>query len=397
MVARILTLKRAGVIVLAMSGLGWQVAMAQQPIQRVTLSPPNVVVGFPTDAVVVKRGDLVHSGQFFAQAKKGQGDAGFVDLLGKLRSFCERRGGTLAEVVKLNLYLAEARPETVAEIGSAVRQAWPEGTAPAVTLVHSGLPGGASLSGDVVMRKDSGKSSGIESSREAATMPAGRDILYVSGRAAREGTLAEATAGTMEQLLRVIGELGSSAADVIQVKAFLQTMGEWESAQAAMEAAFAGREVPPIVLVEWTSSLPTEIELIAAAPEKGERSGETVTFFTPEGDKASPVFSRVARVHADTLIYTGGLSARVGEEPLPEMKRVFARLNDIAQATGSDLAHLAKATYYVSDDTLSKTLNEIRPNLYDPERPPAASKVAVSSIGEPGAGLLMDFIAVPSK
>lgn len=391
MAERYLTVGRVIVIGLAMVIVVLPPAKAQEPIRRVTLSPSGS--GFPTDAVVVNRGNLVHSGQFFATAKQ-RGDAGFADLLNDVRSFCETRGGTLAEVVKLNLYLAEDRPETVTEVESAIRQAWPEGTAPAVTLVSGALPGGASLSGDVVMRRDAGGSNAVVSSGEAATMPAGRDILYVSGRAA-SGEIAEATSGTMTQLFDVLAHLGSGPADVVQVKAFIQPMDQWEVVEREIAKSFGDRATPPVVIVEWTStSRATEIELIAAAPDRSSNSG-TVSYFTPPGDKASPVYSRVARVQSDTLIYTSGLHAEVGSDSMAELKRVFARLGEIGGATDSDLRHLVKATYYVSDDELSAKLNEIRPSVYDPERPPAASKVAVGSVGRKGCGLLMDFIAVP--
>ena len=85
-----------------------------------------------------------------------------------------------------------------------------------------------------------------------------------------------------------------------------------------------------------------------------------------------------------------------GEAPVDEVKLAFDDLRRITEAAGGDLRHLAKATYYVSDDPLSSALNEVRPLVYDPQRPPAASKVAVPLIGKEGGGLLMDFIAVPA-
>jgi enamine deaminase RidA (YjgF/YER057c/UK114 family) len=75
---------------------------------------------------------------------------------------------------------------------------------------------------------------------------------------------------------------------------------------------------------------------------------------------------------------------------------VFAKLERILQQSGSDLRHLVKATYYVSADAASTKLNELRPNYYDPARPPAASKAVVESVGHAGLGLSMDMIAVPA-
>lgn len=383
------------VLGLALSGqLG--VVETPGPVTRLVVPDQIDAGGFPkgADAVVVRRGGLAHSRLLIA-LDGGTGDGGFADLVGQVKGVCRAHGVGLEEVVKLNLYLGAEDPAMLRVVGEGLRSHWSPGGLPAITLVTSALPGGAMIAGDVVIRTDEegdGKVTRFE--RDTATMPAGRDILYVSGRAAREGTLEEACASTMAQLFKVIGELGSSPADVVQVKAFIQPMSEWEKAEAAIERSFGDLGAPPIVWAEWTSSLPTEIELIAAAPDRA-RTPETVSYFTPSGDKASPVFSRVARVQSDTLIYTSGLDAAISADPLAEVKRVFARLGNLGDAAGSDLRHLVKATYYVSDPELSATLNEVRPGVYDPERPPAASKVVVESVGRKGKGLLMDFIAVP--
>lgn len=62
----------------------------------------------------------------------------------------------------------------------------------------------------------------------------------------------------------------------------------------------------------------------------------------------------------------------------------------------SDFEHLAKATYYVSSDAASASLNKLRPRLLNPQRPPAASKAVVESVGLPSLGLTMDIITVPN-
>jgi len=55
---------------------------------------------------------------------------------------------------------------------------------------------------------------------------------------------------------------------------------------------------------------------------------------------------------------------------------------------------MAKATYYVSDEAPSNALTIIRPKLFDPARPPAASKSGVRGVAAPGVGLAIDMIAV---
>ena len=78
------------------------------------------------------------------------------------------------------------------------------------------------------------------------------------------------------------------------------------------------------------------------------------------------------------------------------MRSIFSQLENILSETGSDLRHLAKATYYVSDADPSAQLNKLRPEYYDPERPPAASKVMVSGVGHPQRGITIDMIAAPT-
>jgi enamine deaminase RidA (YjgF/YER057c/UK114 family) len=75
---------------------------------------------------------------------------------------------------------------------------------------------------------------------------------------------------------------------------------------------------------------------------------------------------------------------------------VFDRLKGVLAESGSDFNHLVKATYYVTDEDASTALNKLRPNYYDPKRPPAASKVKVAGTGFPGRTLSLDMIAVPA-
>jgi len=69
----------------------------------------------------------------------------------------------------------------------------------------------------------------------------------------------------------------------------------------------------------------------------------------------------------------------------------------VLEAAGSNFDHLAKATYYVSEDSSSQELNEFRPSVYNPERPPAASKAAVRGVGRAGRNVTVDMIAVIPK
>jgi enamine deaminase RidA (YjgF/YER057c/UK114 family) len=113
--------------------------------------------------------------------------------------------------------------------------------------------------------------------------------------------------------------------------------------------------------------------------------------------KPSPVFARVVRVNRGDLVYTEGLYPEkpgTGEE---QVLSVFDQLQQILKETGGHMKHLAKATYYVSDEDASKQLNAIRPRFYDPQRPPAASKAVVNDVGMKDRSITIDMIGVVDR
>lgn len=76
------------------------------------------------------------------------------------------------------------------------------------------------------------------------------------------------------------------------------------------------------------------------------------------------------------------------------MREIFQSLGNILKSIGSDFEHLVKATYYVSDDLAGSKLNDIRPEFFNPLRPPAASKAKVRGVGVPDKTVSLDMIAV---
>ena len=346
-------------------------------------------------AVRVGRAGLAHT-EMLLGAPAGQGASGLSEIATQLEAIARHYGSRLEDVAKLNLYVAEPSSALIDRIGTEIEQEWPRGACPALTLIPSPIPGGASaVAADAVIAVPVNDDAVTRFADRASVMPAGRDILYVSGRAA-SGALAEATAETMNQLFEVLAHLGSTPADVVQVKAFIQPMSQWETVQHEIDRSFGAAATPPVVHVAWTSpSRATEIELIAAAPER-EETGETVSYFTPPGDEASPVYSRVARVHSDEVIYIGGVSASNAATPQQEVRSVLEQMRRLAEAAGSNLNHLAKATYYVSGRPVSAMLNKLRPEYYLPTRPPAASKISVATIGVRDRTLLVDMVAAPA-
>jgi enamine deaminase RidA (YjgF/YER057c/UK114 family) len=226
-----------------------------------------------------------------------------------------------------------------------------------------------------------------------AVLPKGGKV-YVAGQA-EKGDLAEATRKTLESLRATLKHLELNDAHVVQLKAFLRPMSAVGEVEKEMAKFFGKQTVPPLVFVEWDSTLPIEIELIAAGGK--DKAKEAIEYLTPPGMSASPIYSRVARVHHEQTIYLAGLYGTKAKAADEQIEEIFATLKGLLEKTGSDFRHLVKATYYVSNDDASRKLNELRPRYYDPKRPPAASKALVAGVGVEGKSITLDMIAVPAK
>jgi enamine deaminase RidA (YjgF/YER057c/UK114 family) len=226
-----------------------------------------------------------------------------------------------------------------------------------------------------------------------AVLPPGARIV-VSGQAEPGASLAEAARKTLESLGATLKFLGLDRSRVVQVKAFIQPIEAAADVEKEITRFFGPAEPPPSIYVEWRSTQPLEIELVASARD-GEGTG-AIVYLTPPALKPSPLFSRVARAGRGPLIFVSGLYGPAGSSGARQVEAIFESLKDVLSEAGGDLRHLAKATYYVADDDSSRALNEIRPRYYDAKRPPAASKISVAGVGSAGRSITVDMIGVPA-
>lgn len=327
------------------------------------------------NAAVVEGMALAHTAQVGAASAEA--------AIGEVGRLLKSAGSSLDRAVKLNFALAA--DATAAEVNRAIEKTWGKrALKPAVTFVTGKLArADAKVLVDAigVTRKNSGGDA------QAMILPAdGRS--YVSGQSA-DGTIPEATRKTMEKLHHALKHQGLDWANVIQLKSFLDPVGSAEEVRKIIDGYF-GKPMPQ-VFVEWTSRNKIEIELIATAPT----AKESIEYLTPPGETASPVFARIARVANPVTIYVSGLYGTPGADGAKQIHDIFATLKETTGKAGGDLLHLAKATYYVANDAVSRQLNEIRPGYYDPKRPPAASKAPVQAVGRAGCTITLDMIAVP--
>lgn len=355
-------------------------------------------------AVIVPGGALVHTGQLLPggpYVTPTPPEEQVRQVFARLEEVLKAQQSRLADVVKLNVYVAHPSVMERVDRELAARFAGP--TPPAVSVVQTAFAhGGVMVAVDAVARTAAhpervqrAQPSAADRPAVAAIMPAGPQV-YISGQAEKgDGTLADATRKTMASLLETLKFLGLSTADVVHVKAFLTPISDVATARLAIIEAFPEEIPPPLSFVEWISSLPIEIELVASAPAPAE--APRVEYLTPPGMTASPIFARVVRVNVPQRMYVSGLFGQQSPSSPEEVRELFTQLQQIVEAGGSDLQHLAKATYYVADDTVSRLLNEIRPEYYQPERPPAASKALVRGTGRAGRTITLDMIAIPKQ
>lgn len=317
--------------------------------------------------------------------------------IAELTAVLQVAGSSLAQVVKFNFVLSHPR-------GQAVVSDWLKSTyagryRPAVSFVVNSIPDShfdhLVKVDSVATRRDAVAPGNVVSYDAAAVLPP-MHKLYISGDAVT-GPLMASVAGTLDSLEQTLKHVGLDWSHAVQLKVFLQPIILANDVRREMKTYFGKRPMPVTVFVEWKSAatVPIEIELIAAAlPELGNRERVAVEYLTPPHKKPSPVFCRAVRVNSERTIYVSGLYGEPSDAA-GQVRDLLTTLQKTVEQAGGDLRHLVKATYYVSDDATSKALNEIRPEFYDPARPPAASKAIVMGTGRAEKSITLDMIAVP--
>jgi enamine deaminase RidA (YjgF/YER057c/UK114 family) len=361
-------------------------------------------------AVVVPDVPLIHTVQILPLDEsgrplgKGRPDVQIADVFSKLNRLLELFPGEPPQLVKLNVVAAS--DEVVGRVRMMLSATFKgRESKPSVSYVVGKLRHADALVAmdAVAMHKWVGKLQssksfdlgGLEPQVHLCVLPAGPKV-YVSGQAEMGKDIAEMTRKTMESLAATLKHLGLEWKDVVQVKSFIGPMTAVDEAEREIASFFKDQSaVPPLVFVEWTTELSIEIELIAASKEELGPADDSVEFTTPPGMTSAPVYSRVARVAAGPMIYISGLCGNSQMNSEAETREIFGRLGKLLDKTGSDFRHLAKATYYVSTSEASTKLGTIRPEFYDPQRPPAASKAPVTGTGREGRTITLDMIAVP--
>ncbi|WP_316812719.1 RidA family protein [Pedobacter heparinus] len=359
-------------------------------------------------AVVVNELPLAHTSQFLPLNKNGV-LVGKNDLDKQMNQVFENvslalkaAGSNSEQLVKINICIAQ--PELLVKVKENLNTRFKTGKKPAISFVSGDLIHPDALVGmDVIAVAASAADkkvkylkpenlAGPKQQAQVAVLPAG-GVVYVSGQAAK-GKMAEATRETLKQLGATLVHLGLDKSDIVQIKSFICPASDIRIVEQEMATFFAGHTIPPTVYVDWLSNDPViEIELIAASPSP-QKPAAQMDFITPPGMTASPVYSKVTRVNYGKKVYFSSMYGESSGDAKTEVAGIFTEMGQIAKQAGTDFSHLAKATYYVANDSTSNELNTIRPKYYKADRPPAASKAKVKGVGLTGKGICIDMIGV---
>jgi len=359
-------------------------------------------------AVIVDKMPLVHTRQLFPFDSAGKcedsSDRQIEQVLTNLETVLEDAGSEMAKLIRVNVYALST--SIVTEFHVRLSKRLDANVRPAITSVLTPLPhrgavvavdavAGAADSGEAVLLKRSNLVDGDDHHADAAVLPAG-GIAYLSGHPEGFDLTTLPTTKSMTRLIKTLGELSLASEHVVQVKVFLNPITAAEEVLREVQTFFPDQLVPPVVFVEWLASMPVEIEIIAHLPPS-DGPAESVEYFDPREFRPSNAFSRVALMRADRQIYIAGLYAKQPSRGQPQADLLFGQLNEVLKETGSDMRHLVKATYYVSDDDAARWVDRTRPKVYDPVRPPAASKLMVHGVGHHQRTMTIDMIAVESE
>lgn len=379
---------------------------AEPSIQYVPLDAPAGM----SQAVIVDKMPLVHTRQLLPldDAGKlvgaGSADKQIEQVLANLETVLKDSGSGLDKLIRLNVYaLSNEAAKRVREL---LDKRLDDAVRPAITSVLTPLPqrgvlvavdavAGAADAGKTVALKRCKSVSGNDKCADAAVLPPG-GIAYLSGQPEGFDLTVLPVTKSMTRLMKTLGQLNLTPKDVVQVKVFVNPVTSAADVLHEVQAFFPDQLTPPVVFVEWLAALPVEIEMVAQLPAADKPAGG-VEYFDPPEFRPSNAFSRVALMRAKRQIYISGLYSREPSRGEPQADLLFGQLGEILTKTGSDMRHLVKATYYVSDDDAARWIDRTRPKIFAPTRPPAASKLMVHGVALPERTMTVDMIAVGSE
>jgi enamine deaminase RidA (YjgF/YER057c/UK114 family) len=372
-----------------------------------------------SQAVIVQGMPLVHTRQLLPLDREGKlvgdgsADRQIEQVLDNLAAVLKDSGSGMDRLIRVNVYALSAsiatgfREHLTKRLDPAVRPAITDVLTPLADRKALVAVDAVAAAHEIANRRKTVEIfrcptvAAHDHCADGAILPFG-GFAYLSGQPDEGGLDSSAVARSMSGLMKTMRHLKITPRQVVQVKVFLRPASSAEEVLGELQKFFPDQMMPPVVFVEWLASVPIEIEMIAQLPpsdnaDASDKPTEDVVYYTPPEVRPSNTFSKVALLRGDTQIYISGLYARVPSRGEPQAVYLFQQLDDVLKKSGSDMRHLVKGTYYVSDDDAARWIDRLRPRVYDPSRPPAASKIMVHGVGMAKRTMTVDMIAVPAS
>lgn len=377
---------------------------AGESIQYLPLDAPAGM----SQAVIVQGLPLVHTRQLMPVDREGKMvGAGSVEkqveqVLNNLQTVLSDSGSSLGQLVRLNVYAID--PSTVDRVREQLARRLEPSVRPAITAVLTPMPHRDALVAvdAVAVAAEKGKTVALERCEavagdndcaDAAVLPRG-GVAYLSGVPAEPGLTKSAVDKSMSGLCKTLETFKLTPAHVVRLKVFLRPVSAADEVRRELKKYFPGQIMPPVVFVEWLGTPPVEIELIAQLPLTGEPTPK-VQYYNRSEVRPSQLFSHVTLVRTERQIYISSLFVKKATgRRLEEALAVFDHLEAILAAAGSDLRHMVKGTYYVTDTGSASGMDRVRLWRYDQASAPAASKCMVHGVGKAKRTMTLDMIAV---
>lgn len=360
------------------------------------------------DAVLVKESVLAHSNMILPVDQQGQITAvsfseQFEQLQKNIKLIQEGTIGTndfdFRHLVRVNWYVAKQSDlKELETLRGEVNYA--------LTTVVTPLPNPKALLGVDLVFTTNIKTTKVTHLKcevpgvRISLMPQGKAV-YISGQLEKGDGVVDTARKTLEGLHKTLKQIGLEASHVVSIKTFLDPMYKVAKVDEVISSFYPSDKTPAVTHVEWKSKDTIEIEMVAYLPAdvqvEGADDSKSVQHFWLDWLSVSPVYCRYTLINTDSRIYISEILSndQLGYEE--EIHALFAELKRRLAHFNSDLNHLAKATYYVSDEGVSGPFGKLRHDYYDPKHPPAASKATVESLGNPDRTILIDMIAAPVK
>lgn len=361
---------------------------------------------FPVSIVLVDGYPLVFTGQISALANGSNTlPPGFEDQMRmaweQLGKVLDKAGSMTDRIVRLNICVA--KPEQTSLVLNFVKNNLQMDLFPAITITVTPLPiqdaqvafDAIAYVGQNVAQMERVSLDGSAAAADAVVCPL-NGFVFFSGQPDKS-PMPEAAEKSLAALLKTAEALHVTKEDIVQFRVFLQPASSAPQVLQAMKKVFGKTGIPPVVFTEWIATAPVEIEMIARLPVSARSVAKPIDFYQPPGTKPTPTFSRATLVATNRIIFFPGLTSAAPGPADQQAQDVFDQLAAGLKETGSDMSHLAKATYYVVDKEASDAIDKIRPKIYDVKTPPAASKVTVHGVGVPERTLSVDMIAVAAE